>query len=132
MNYVGETNVFDISTGEKSAGLFFGQSSFSNLSIVKKTSLVNVSNIVKSEEELKLFAPLGCGIQTGAGTVDNLAGASPKDAVVILGLGGVGLAAIMVSYSGERFVGFLLTHNHRQRRSRAARLSLELTYSRND
>jgi Zn-dependent alcohol dehydrogenase len=100
MNYVGETNVFDISNGEKSAGVFFGQSSFSNLSIVKKSSLVNVSNIVKSEEELKLFAPLGCGIQTGAGTVDNLAGAGPKDTVVILGLGGVGLAAIMVSSSG--------------------------------
>jgi Zn-dependent alcohol dehydrogenase len=97
MNYLGETNVFDRASGGKSAGVFFGQSSFSNLSIVKKSSVVNVSSLVKGDEELKLFAPLGCGIQTGAGTVDNLAGAGPKDVVVILGLGGVGLAAIMVS-----------------------------------
>jgi len=50
MNYLGETNVFDRAAGGKSAGVFFGQSSFSNLSIVKKTSVVNVSNLIKSEE----------------------------------------------------------------------------------
>ncbi|SLM33872.1 related to zinc-containing long-chain alcohol dehydrogenase [Lasallia pustulata] len=76
-------------------GSFFGQSSFSSLSAVREDSVVNVSDIIKSEEELKLFAPLGCGFQTGAGTVTDLAGTSEKDTVTIFGLGGVGLAAVM-------------------------------------
>jgi Zn-dependent alcohol dehydrogenase len=55
-----------------------------------------VSNLVRSDEELKLFSPLGCGFQSGMGTVDQLTGATEKDRIVIMGLGGVGLTAIMV------------------------------------
>lgn len=76
-------------------GAFFGQSSFASLSIAKQCSVVNVKNIVKGKEELQLFAPLGCGIQTGSGTVVNAAKAGPDDIVVVMGLGGVGLSAIM-------------------------------------
>jgi Zn-dependent alcohol dehydrogenase len=72
------------------SGHFFGQSSFANFSIVKQISLVNVKGLVKDKRELQLFAPLGCGIQTGAGTVLN-------DVICIMGLGGVGLAAIMAA-----------------------------------
>lgn len=79
------------------AGQFFGQSSFANLSAVKEASIVNVKGLIKDEEELKLFAPMGCGFQTGAGTVTNLAKATSSDSVVVMGLGGVGLAAVMVS-----------------------------------
>jgi Zn-dependent alcohol dehydrogenase len=82
--------------GESSiGGTFFGQSSFSNLSIVKQCSVVNVKGIVKDRNELQLFAPLGCGIQTGSGTVINAAQATEKDVVCIMGLGGVGLSAVM-------------------------------------
>ncbi|KAK3047971.1 hypothetical protein LTR09_010646 [Extremus antarcticus] len=82
--------------GETSiGGAFFGQSSFANLSIVKQCSVVNAKDLIKSKEELQLFAPLGCGIQTGSGTVINCAQATEKDVVVIMGLGGVGLSAIM-------------------------------------
>lgn len=76
-------------------GLFFGQSSFANFSIVKSCSVVNVAGTVTEKKDLQLFAPLGCGIQTGSGTVVNVSGAGPKDAICILGLGGVGLSAIM-------------------------------------
>jgi len=76
-------------------GAFFGQSSFANYSIVKQGSVVNVSGIVESKEDLQLFAPLGCGIQTGSGTVVNISGAGPRDAICIMGLGGVGLSAVM-------------------------------------
>ncbi|KIW04957.1 uncharacterized protein PV09_04120 [Verruconis gallopava] len=76
-------------------GLFFGQSSFSNLSIVNESSVVNVASLVKSEDELRLFSPLGCGIQTGSGTIVNVANATPSDTVAIMGAGGVGLAAVM-------------------------------------
>lgn len=76
-------------------GSFFGQSSFANWSIVRQCSTVNVSGIVTDKKDLQMFAPLGCGIQTGSGTVINAAKASPKDVICIMGLGGVGLSAIM-------------------------------------
>jgi Zn-dependent alcohol dehydrogenase len=95
-NYGGDQDVFQVTDGPKASGAFFGQSSFASHTIVKDSSVVNVSSIVKNEDELKLFSPLGCGIQTGMGTVTQLTGCTNKDSVVIMGLGGVGLAAIMV------------------------------------
>ncbi|KAF2216159.1 hypothetical protein CERZMDRAFT_119815 [Cercospora zeae-maydis SCOH1-5] len=76
-------------------GCFFGQSSFANWSIVKSCSVVNVKGLVTEKKDLQLFSPLGCGIQTGSGTVVNVSGAGEKDSICILGLGGVGLSAIM-------------------------------------
>lgn len=103
LNFQGDQNVFTTSgSNEKGvAGAFFGQSSFANLSIVKQKSIVNVQSLVKDKAELQLFAPLGCGIQTGSGTVINAAKAGPEDIVLVLGLGGVGLSAVMAS----KFVG---------------------------
>lgn len=40
---------------------YFGHSSFSGIALVKETSVVPVKDLIKSDEELKLFAPLGCG-----------------------------------------------------------------------
>jgi len=65
--------------------------------VVNASCIVNLSGIVQSREELQLFAPLGCGFQTGAGTVSKLGKAQPEDDVAIIGLGGVGLAGVMVS-----------------------------------
>ena len=76
-------------------GSFFGQSSFGSYSIARESSLVNVKDLVKNKDDLALYAPLGCGIQTGAGTVVNTAKPTEKDIVLITGLGGVGLSAIM-------------------------------------
>lgn len=56
---------------------------------------MNVTDLVKDEEELKMFSPMGCGSQTGAETVSELAKAGKGDGVVVMGLGGVGLCAIM-------------------------------------
>ncbi|GAB7347270.1 hypothetical protein MBLNU459_g3360t1 [Dothideomycetes sp. NU459] len=78
-------------------GRFFGQSSFARYSVVSETSVVNATELIRSKEELELFAPLGCGIQTGSGTVLNVANAQPSDVVAIQGLGGVGLSAIMAA-----------------------------------
>ena len=55
--------------------------------------------LVEGKEELKLFAPLGCGLQTGAASVLNRAQAKKGDSVAVIGLGGVGMAAIMVVFS---------------------------------
>lgn len=82
--------------GKPAGGLFFGQSSFSSIALVSGTSALNVEQLVKDEEELKLFAPMGCGYQTGAAAVAELADIGKKDAVVVFGLGGVGMSAVMV------------------------------------
>jgi len=90
---------------EEISGCFFGQSSFASHSIVNETSVVNAKDLVKTEDELKLFAPLGCGIQTGSGTVVNVAKATPADTICIMGLGGVGLSAVMAAkISGCRII----------------------------
>jgi Zn-dependent alcohol dehydrogenase len=62
---------------------------------VGESSVVNAKDLIKSPEELNLFAPLGCGIQTGSGTIINVAKCSPTDTVAIMGVGGVGLSGIM-------------------------------------
>lgn len=84
-----------VQSGKEIGGSYFGQSSFARYSVVTERSVVNVQNIVKDKKELQLFAPLGCGIQTGAGTVMNAVNPSAQDTVAVLGQGGVGLAAIM-------------------------------------
>lgn len=63
---------------------------------MKEVSLVKVTSLIENDEQLKVLAPFGCGIQTGAGTITELANAQPADTVTILGLGAVGLAAIIV------------------------------------
>lgn len=75
---------------------YFGQSSFAKLSIVKESSIVPAKDLLRDNEELKLFAPLGCGIQTGAGAILNLVKPGPDDRVLVTGLGGVGMSAVMV------------------------------------
>jgi Zn-dependent alcohol dehydrogenase len=109
LNILGEADVYSIEAevGAESdaktsrrrgvAGNLLGQSSFAGLAIVKKNSVVNVTALVKNEEELSLFAPLGCGFQTGAGALTEVANATARDAVVVCGLGGVGMSAIMAA-----------------------------------
>jgi len=72
---------------------FFGQSSFATMAIA------NVRNTVKVSADLPLekLAPLGCGIQTGAGTVLNSLAVSEGESVAIFGGGAVGLSAVMAA-----------------------------------
>lgn len=92
-------DVFKSEDGQSIAGKCFGQSSFAALSVVKEASILNAKELVRSKEELQLFAPLGCGVQTGAGAVLRIAKPEKRDRVVVLGLGGVGLSAVLVSCS---------------------------------
>ncbi|KAL4883239.1 alcohol dehydrogenase [Aspergillus karnatakaensis] len=82
-------------------GQFFGQSSFASFTIVRAESVVNMAGLVESRQELQMLAPLGCGVQTGLGAVVHAARAGPEDTVAVLGLGGVGLSAVM----GARLAG---------------------------
>jgi len=81
-------------------GSFFGQSSFARVAVVKEASVVPAASLLRdsrSDDELKLFAPLGCGLMTGAGSIVNVARLGEDDEVVILGVGGVGLGALMAA-----------------------------------
>ncbi|EEH34178.1 aryl-alcohol dehydrogenase [Paracoccidioides lutzii Pb01] len=100
LNFVGSMDFSVSSSGQQEPsirGSFFGQSSFSNLTITAESSIVNVSGLVHSSDELILFAPLGCGVQTGSGSITNVANAGPGDAIAVMGLGGVGLSVIMAA-----------------------------------
>jgi aryl-alcohol dehydrogenase len=74
-------------------GHFLGQSSFSSHMLATERNMVKVSKKLP----LKLLAPLGCGIQTGAGTVMNMLHVRKGEGIAIFGTGAVGLAAVMAS-----------------------------------
>ncbi|KAJ9497685.1 hypothetical protein H2202_006718 [Exophiala xenobiotica] len=97
LNAVGAPGNFETLGGQDVNGNFFGQSSFAGGSIVKEGSVVNVKDMVKDQEELKLLAPLGCGMLTGSGALLNAADPKSHDIVMVTGVGGVGLAAIMAA-----------------------------------
>jgi aryl-alcohol dehydrogenase len=83
-----------ISQGGKTlGGRFFGQSSFARHAIVDERSAVKVDDSIPSE----LLAPLGCSVQTGVGAVWNTLRPEPGSSIAVLGVGAVGMAAIMAA-----------------------------------
>lgn len=74
-------------------GNFFGQSSFATYSIATERNAVKVPKSLP----LELLAPLGCGIQTGAGTVLNSLKVKKGEGIAVIGTGLVGCAAIMAA-----------------------------------
>jgi aryl-alcohol dehydrogenase len=74
-------------------GHFFGQSSFATHALATERNLVKVPKSLP----LELLAPLGCGLQTGAGTVMNSLAVRAGSTVAIFGVGSVGLAAVMAA-----------------------------------
>jgi len=79
--------------GKEINGHFFGQSSFATYSIVSADAVVKVPDNVP----LELLGPLACGLATGAGAVLNEARPRLGDSILIVGVGAVGLAAIMAA-----------------------------------
>lgn len=75
-------------------GHFFGQSSFATHVLATERNIVKVSRTLP----LELLAPLGCGIQTGAGTVMNSLKIRKGESLAIFGTGAVGLAAVMAAH----------------------------------
>lgn len=87
------TTTIEGSDGEVIRGSFFGQSSFATHAIVSAHNAVKIPDDVP----LDIVGPLGCGIQTGAGTVLNSLNVSAGASVVVTGAGAVGLSAIMAA-----------------------------------
>lgn len=77
-------------------GQFFGQSSLSRLAVVSQRSVVKCVTEFDLQT-LGLLAPLGCGYLTGAGTVANALQPDKTSTVAILGMGTVGIAALLAA-----------------------------------
>ena len=75
-------------------GHFFGQSSFATHSLTTKRNMV----LVPRHLPLEVLAPLGCGLQTGAGTVMNSLFVPAGAGIAIFGTGAVGMAAVMAAH----------------------------------
>jgi aryl-alcohol dehydrogenase len=72
---------------------FFGQSSFATRVLAREQHLVKLDGDVPFE----IAAPLGCGLQTGAGAVVNILRPGVDDSFVVFGAGAVGMAALMMA-----------------------------------
>ncbi len=75
---------------------FFGQSSFAYRAMALERNLVPVD--AGDNDELAIFAPLGCGVQAGAATVLNELKPRRGQSLVVFGAGTVGLSALMAAH----------------------------------
>lgn len=84
-----------VSQGEPISTCFFGQSSFSNPAIVQEASCVKIDKKLP----LEVICALGCGFQTGTGSVYNVVKPLERRIrhLAVYGIGGVGCAAIMAA-----------------------------------
>ena len=73
---------------------FFGQSSFATYAVVNQRSAVKVTD---PDIDLAYVAPIGCGIQTGAGAVLNRLRPEFGSTIAVFGCGTVGMSAIMAA-----------------------------------
>ena len=81
------------SGGELVFGAFFGQSAFASHAVCQAHTLVKAP----TDLPLERLAPLGCGVQTGAGAVLNAFRLQPGQSLAVFGTGAVGLSAIMAA-----------------------------------
>ncbi|MEZ0366516.1 alcohol dehydrogenase catalytic domain-containing protein [Mycobacterium sp. pUA109] len=72
---------------------FCGQSSFATYALAAAHTVVPVPDDVPFE----VLAPLGCGVQTGAGTVLNTLQPEPGSSIAVFAAGSVGLSAVMAA-----------------------------------
>ena len=79
--------------GEPLHDRFFGQSSFATYAVTHERNTVKV----RDDVPLELLGPLGCGIQTGAGTVLRALQVDAGASFAVTGAGAVGLSAVMAA-----------------------------------
>ena len=74
-------------------GAFFGQSSFATYAICEARQAIKAPADIPFEH----LAPLGCGVQTGAGAVMNSMKVGEGQSLAVFGVGSVGLSAVMAA-----------------------------------
>jgi aryl-alcohol dehydrogenase len=79
--------------GKAIGGHFFAQSAFATHAIA------TTRNVVKIDDDLplQLLAPLGCGVQTGMGTVMHVLRPPAGSSIAVFGVGAVGVSAIIAA-----------------------------------
>ncbi|MGW3800986.1 zinc-binding dehydrogenase [Streptomyces clavifer] len=94
MNFAGRrqdgSHALALSDGDAPSDRFFGQSSFAGNAIAHESNAVKV----RKDAPLELVAPLGCGIQTGAGTVLRALKVTAGSSFAVTGAGAMGLSAV--------------------------------------
>jgi aryl-alcohol dehydrogenase len=80
-----------LASGGRAFLKYFGQSSFAHLALASERNAIKV----RADVPLKVLGPLGCSVQTGAGTVMNGLKPPAGSSIAILGAGAVGLAAVL-------------------------------------
>ncbi len=82
---------------------FWHVSSFAEYTVVPESGAI----LIRSDVPLDKAALVGCAVPTGWGAVVNTAGVEPGASVAIVGLGGVGLSAVMgaVTVSAGTIIG---------------------------
>ncbi len=88
-------------------GNFFGQSSFATYAVAHERNTV----VVDKNLPLELLGPLGCGIQTGAGTVVNALRFRKGQSIAIFGAGAVGLAGLLAAVAIGASKAFVIEIN---------------------
>lgn len=103
------TGVTDEQGGEV-ASRWFGQSSFATHALATARNVVVVDKALPLEK----LGPLGCGIQTGAGSVLVALDVQPGRSTVVFGAGAVGLAGVMAAVvAGADVIVAVDLHQHR-------------------
>lgn len=82
-----------LSRGREFVYHHLGVSAFATHAVVDRGSVVPVPDGVPAQ----VAALFGCAVLTGAGAVLNTARVQPGESVAVLGLGGIGLAAVMAA-----------------------------------
>ncbi|NKY53402.1 alcohol dehydrogenase catalytic domain-containing protein [Nocardia vermiculata] len=81
--------------GDEPVHHHLGVSGFATHAVVDRRSVVPVDDDVPPE----VAAVLGCAVLTGGGALLNSAPPRPDDRIMVVGLGGVGMAAVLVAAS---------------------------------
>ncbi|KQX08101.1 MULTISPECIES: alcohol dehydrogenase catalytic domain-containing protein [unclassified Leifsonia] len=92
----------DAADEAESVNHHLGVSGFASHAVVNRTSVVPVDADVPAE----IAALLGCAVLTGGGAVLNAGDPGPGSRVIVVGLGGVGMAALLVAVAlGHEVIG---------------------------
>jgi len=103
--------------GARVSGHFFGQSSFASYAIAYESNTI----VLPDGFDASIMGPLGCGIQTGAGTVMNTLACKPGTSLLITGGGTLGLSAVMAA-SVQGCATIIVSEMHASRRELALAL----------
>lgn len=87
-------NTTRLSRRGKEVSQFFAQSSFAEYAVVHQSSAVVIEN---RKIDFSVLAPMGCGVQTGAGIVLNQLKPEAGSSLAVFGCGTVGMSAIMAA-----------------------------------